>query len=210
MLAGRRWEIGALIVSFAGIACAAAEGGPWPPQSLGGREPARGPLEDPAIDPATGRPYDEVGVCAATSPQVEANARIELNEGDSIGPGSFAPWEGSYRCALSTPDAAWGTLQIDVQMVDTPRLSCGARGGGMVTAFATVSIRLSEADGTLLHDGPCASLANVTAWPGRTSLQVDCGELALRLEAGWIQISPIGMATYGTPIYDARCERGGG
>jgi hypothetical protein len=208
VFADRRWGVGLLIASF-GIGCASAKEGPWPPQSLGGREPARGALEDPAIDPATGRPYDEVGVCAETSPRVEANATIELNEGDSIGPGSFAPWEGSYRCALSTPDAAWGTLQVDVRMDDTPWLTCEARGGGMVTAFAAVSIRLNDADGTPLHDGPCSALANVSAWPGRTSLQVDCGEVALRVEAGWIQVSPIGMETYGTPIYDAQCERGG-
>src|SRR5690349_15878569 len=115
MFADRRWGVALLIACSGDIGCAAAEGGPWPPQSLGGREPPRGPLEDPAIDPATGRPYDDVGVCAATSPRVEAGARIELNEGDHVGPGSFAPWEGSYRCTLSTPDSEWGTLQVEVQ-----------------------------------------------------------------------------------------------
>ena len=32
----------------------------WPPLSLGGREPARGPLEDPALNPVTLRPYDDI------------------------------------------------------------------------------------------------------------------------------------------------------
>jgi hypothetical protein len=138
---------------------------------------------------------------------VEAGARIELNEGDVVGPASFAPWEGSYRCALSTQGTAWGTLQANVRMVDTPRLTCEARGGGMVTAFAAVSIRLRDVEGTPLHDGPCSSLGSVSAWPGRTNLQVDCGGLALRVEAGWIEVDPIETLENAT-IYEAHCERG--
>jgi len=206
-LAHGRWGVGLLVASFGGVACASAEGGPWPPPSLGGREPARGPTEDPAIDPATGRPYEEAGVCAASSTRVAASARIELNEGQFVGPSSFDPWEGAYLCTLSTQGTARGTLQVELLMVDAARLTCEARGGGMVTAFAEVSVRLRDEDGATLHDGPCSTLGNISAWPGRTSLQVNCGAQALRVEAGWVEVDPIETLKNAT-IYAAQCVRG--
>lgn len=186
-----------------------AEATSWPPLSLGGREPPRGPLEDPAINPATGRPYDDIPYCAEPARVLKAGERIELNEGAYVRAGSFAPWGGSYICTL-TNDAASALLQVAVAMLDEGQFTCPGRGGGLVSVAAAVSMRLTDADGNTLHAGPCNALARVSAWPGRTNLEVDCTEVSLELRTGWFLVERDRSSAPETNGYRAECQRAAG
>ena len=88
------------------VGAPSADEGTWPPVSLGGHEVIPGPLEDLAIDPATGRPYDGPS-CEGPIRLLEPNEQIELNEGAILdgrlrmdlirggtesGPSNLAPW----------------------------------------------------------------------------------------------------------------------
>lgn len=201
--------VGLLAVACGGDAdelSAEERGNSWPPVSLGGREPARGPLEDPAIDPATGRPYDDAPYCEGPARVVARGERIELNEGAYVRAGSFAPWEGSHDCSLGS-DLASAQLQVDVALVDEPYSTCAGRGGGLVMAAAAVSVQLTTADGVTLHAGPCSSLARVSAWPGRTNLEVDCTDVSLELRAGWFLVGQARSSAVYPRGYRAECRR---
>lgn len=167
-------------------------------------------MYEPRIDPETGRPYDEEGVCFGPAIPVAAGERIELNHGDYVGPGTFARWEGTYRCALRAGDTASGSLALEVRIADMPMRTCQARDGGLVIAAAAVSLQLKDADGAALHDGPCDSLADVVAWPGHTLLHADCADVAVGVRSDWIRVDRIRSGTKEITFYDVQCARAGG
>jgi hypothetical protein len=210
-LACRPWGAGLLVAACGGAASPSTDQGPWPPLSLGGSPRIPGPTEDLALNPETGMPYDDIPFCAGATRLVEAGEQIELNEGAYIGRGVFARWQGSYRCDTSSSSGAAGpTLQVAVRLIDQANSTCPGDDGGVVIAAAEVSLQLIDVDGATLHDGPCASPAYVSAWPGRTNLRVDCVEVALEVRADWLRMDQVRAGGKETKYYTVQCQRADG
>jgi hypothetical protein len=173
---------------------------------MGGHARVPGPLEDLAINPLTGRRYDDIPFCEGPARVLKAGEQIELNQGDYVNARRVARWAGSYRCALHTPDEVGAALEVDVRMVDKPPFTCQGRDGGVVFAPATVSLQLTAADGTILHDGPCSSSATVWVWPAQTNLEVTCSALDIEFRAGQVLIGPTGLQMPEAMFYFAECH----
>lgn len=188
----------------------------WPPESLGGSPPECGPTCDPQINPETDRLYLEYPACSGPSRVLRVRERIELNGGDYVDAQRLALWEGSPRCELQAyfgvyqqhvsgtlgPEAL--VLRLDIRLADEVT-ACDRFGEGQIQAAATVWMQLSDAAGSMLVEGTCAS-ALASAWPGGTNLALECLGLTLDLRAGWFEIRRDPTAPRLPPYFEAQCQ----
>jgi hypothetical protein len=175
-----------------------------------------GPTDDPAIDPLTGRFYDDVPICDGPIRPLYSEERIELNAGAHVSLSDLRAWEGSHVCTLDDMGVPGPTLGLDVRLPGDAAATCQRREGGQLMAPAAVSMQLTDADGTLVQDGACTDLGTVTAWPNGTNLRVECGAVTVEIRTGWVRIdrlmyvgiqAPHATATLETAVYfGVECE----
>jgi hypothetical protein len=160
----------------------------WPPDTFGGTIVLDGPLDDPALDPLTGRIYDDVPICEGPITPLDSDERIELNGGANVSLRDLRAWEGSYVCTLGDMGVPGPTLGLDVRLAGDAAATCQRREGGQLMAPAVVSIQLTDTDGTMVQTGSCTDFGTVTAWPNGTNLRVDCGVVTVEIRTGWVRI----------------------
>jgi hypothetical protein len=210
-------------LSIAAIACgggASKRDEAWPPDTFGGTLVLEGPLDDPSLDPVTGRIHTDVPNCEGPIKPLDSDERIELNGGAHVSSRDLRAWEGSYVCTLGDTGAPAPALGLDVRLAGDTAATCQRREGGQLMAPALVSMQLTDTDGTLVQDGACTDFGTVTAWPNGTNLRVDCGLVTVEIRTGWVRIDRLvhvenepsdATTTVQTAVYSGvECDRASG
>jgi len=173
-----------------------------------GSRPSRN-LRRPSVLPSDRAQRDRNTALRCSSPpkpavQTPANAR-----GTLVGvctPNTRSATDPAARYARGNASSSTGGDYVDARRLALWEGSTSERfSEGQIQADATGWMQLSDAAGSTLVEGDCAS-ALASAWPAATNLALECSGLTMNLRAGWFEI----RRDPGTPrlpaYFEAECQ----